>query len=227
MAKSKDTRDPVKSTQDIREAVEKELDFDPLVDAAGITVKNLNGNVALNGTVTSYPQYLQAAAAAKRVHGVTRVHNHLMVMLPFAGYRDDPTLTTAANNALAMTVTVTGSVEASASDGNVWLTGTVTNRFERDAAEKAVAGLTGVRGIVDDIEIFTDVEAADVSDLVNEALNRYGLMAADTDVRVDASDGTVSLVGHVRTCAEHDAVIDAAWRGVGVKHVRDGVVVIG
>jgi len=227
VAKGKDNRDPVKRTQDIREAVEKELHFDPLVDAAGITVKNLNGNVALNGTVTSYPQYLQAAGAAKRVQGVTRVHNHLMVMLPFADFRDDPKLTTAANNALAMTVTVPRSIEASASDGDVWLTGTVRNRFERDAAEKAVAGLTGVRGIVDDIEIFTDVEAADVSDLVNEALNRYGLMAADTDVRVDASDGTVSLVGHVRTWAEHDAVIDAAWRGVGVKHVRDGVVIIG
>ena len=52
-------------------------------------------------------------------------------------------------------------------------------------------------------------------------------MAVDTDVRVDASDGTVSRVGHVRTWPEHDAVIDAAWRGVGVKDVRDNVVVVG
>ena len=90
-------------TKDIREAVQKELEFDPLVDASGITVKNMNGDVALNGTVPSYPQYLEAAAAAKRVQGVTRVHNHLMVDLPSADYRDDPMLTTAANNALAMT----------------------------------------------------------------------------------------------------------------------------
>ncbi len=227
MAKSKDNRDPVKKTKDIRQAVEKELDFDPLVDATGITVKNLNGDVALNGTVTSYPQYAQATAAAKRVQGVTRVHNHLMVDLPPADYRDDPMLTTAANNALAMTVTVPGSVEAGASEGDVWLTGMVGNRFQRDAAEQAVAGLTGVRGIVDDIEIFSDVEAADVTDLVQDALDRYGLMAVDTDVRVDASDGTVVLTGHVRNWSEHAAVIDAAWRGVGVKDVRDDVVVIG
>jgi osmotically-inducible protein OsmY len=214
-------------TKDIREAVQKELEFDPLVDPSGITVKNMSGDVALNGTVPRYPQYLQAAAAARRVQGVTRVHNHLMVMLPAADYRDDPMLTTDANNALAMTVTVPGSVEASASDGDVWLTGTVRNRFQRDAAEQAVAGLTGVRGIVDDIEIFTDIEAADVADLVQDALDRYGLMAVDTDVRVDASDGTVVLTGHVRTWSEHDAVIDAAWRGVGVKNVRDEVVVIG
>jgi len=177
--------------------------------------------------VPSYPQYLQAVTAAKRVQGVTKVHNHLMVDLPPASYRDDPVLTTAANNALAMSVSVSGSVEASASDGDVWLTGMVANRFERDAAERAVAGLVGVRGIVDDIEIFSDVEAADVSDLVSDALFRYGLLLDDSDVQVGASDGTVTLAGHIRTWAEHDAVIDAAWRGIGVRNVRDDLIVTG
>jgi len=59
--------------KDIREAVDAELGFDPLVDATDITVKNMNGDVALNGTVPSYPQYLEAAAATRRVDGVTNV----------------------------------------------------------------------------------------------------------------------------------------------------------
>ena len=223
----KSPRQAAQQAKDIREAVQKELEFDPLVYAPGITVKNLNGDVALNGTVSSYPQYLQAAAAAKRVQGVTRVHNHLMVDLPYADYRDDPMLTTAANNALALTVTVPGSVEASASEGDVWLTGMVANRFQRDAAEHAVAGLTGVRGIVDDIEIFSDLEAADVTDLVQDALVRYGLLPGDSDIGVDASDGTITLTGSISTWAEHDAVIDAAWRGIGVRNVRDDLVVTG
>jgi hypothetical protein len=41
-------------------AVEVELEFDPLVDDADIHVVNINGDVALNGTVPSYPQYLEA-----------------------------------------------------------------------------------------------------------------------------------------------------------------------
>ncbi|MGN6678383.1 MAG: BON domain-containing protein [Streptosporangiaceae bacterium] len=213
--------------KDIREAVKNELEFDPLVDAAGITVKNLNGNVALNGTVPRYPQYLQAAVAAKRVKGVTRVHNHLMVDMPFTDYRDDSLLTTDANNALTMNVGVPATVEASASDGNVWLTGTVGNRFERDAAESSVAGLTGVRGITDDIEIFSELEEVDVTDLVQGALIRYGLLPGDTDIGVDASDGTVTLSGHIETWGEHDAVIDAAWRGIGVRSVRDDLIVTG
>ena len=43
-------------TKDIRDAVENELGYDPLIDDSGITVKNINGDVALNGTVPSYPQ---------------------------------------------------------------------------------------------------------------------------------------------------------------------------
>ena len=64
-------------TKDIREAVQAELKFDPLVDDADVDVMNVNGDVALNGTVPSYPQYLEAAAATQRVSGVKNVHNHL------------------------------------------------------------------------------------------------------------------------------------------------------
>lgn len=221
----RDIRESVKATKDIRETVQKELEFDPLVDATDITVKNLNGKVALNGTVPSYPQYLQAAAAAKRVKGVTRVHNHLMVVLPPADYRDDAMLTTAANNALALNITVPARVEASASDGDVWLTGMVSNRFERDAAAQAIAGLPGLRDIINDIEILSEVETTDVTLLVEDALDRYSLIPDGSDIAVEASDGTVKLTGHVRNWAEHDMVIDAAWKGVGVKNVQDELVV--
>src|SRR6185503_16212460 len=145
-------------TTDIREAVEAEREFDPLVDPSDITVKNISGQVALNGTVPSYPQYLEAAAAAQRVAGVTDVHNHLEVLLPEVDYRDDAMLTTAANNALALNVTVPDGVEATAQDGNVTLTGTVTYGTERAAAETAVSGLIGLRDVRNGIEISYDVE---------------------------------------------------------------------
>src|SRR6266550_3438521 len=77
------------TTKDIREAVEAELEFDPLVDDADIHVVNINGDVALNGTVPSYPQYLEAVVAAQRVAGVRNVNNHLQVVLPDEDYRDE------------------------------------------------------------------------------------------------------------------------------------------
>jgi len=217
----------VGKTKDVREAVEAELTFDPLVDPANITVKNMNGEVALNGTVPSYPQYLEAAAAAQRVSGVANVHNHLKVVLPPGDYRDDALLTTAADNALAANITVPDGVEATARNGNLTLTGTVNYGSQRAAAELAVAGLTGVRNIKDDIAIWNEADPADVTLLVHDALDRYALVANDSDVMVDTSGNTVMLTGHVATWAEHDAVVAAAWMASGVMDVIDELYITG
>ena len=214
-------------TKDIREAVESELAFDPRVDTMDVTVRNLNGEVALNGTVRSYPQYLEAAAAAQRVAGVTSVLNHLQVVLPPEDYRDDSMLTTAANNALAVNVTVPDGVEATANDGNLTLTGTVGYGSERAAAEQAVAGLVGVRNVRDDIEIGYDADPVDIDLHVQEALDRSALVSDDSDVEVNTSGNVVKLTGHVRTWAEHDAVVGAAWMATGVLDVRDDLSITG
>jgi osmotically-inducible protein OsmY len=215
------------NTKDVREAVESELIFDPLVDETNITVKNINGDVALNGTVPSYPQYVEAAAAAQRVAGVKNVHNHLEVMLPPGDYRDDATLTTTANNALALNMTVPDGVEATAKNGNLILTGTVTYGTERATAELTVAALTGVRNIKNDIQISNDADPVDVTLNVQDALDHYALIPDDSDVVVDTSGNTVTLSGHVRTWAEHDAAVDAAWMAVGVYDVRDDLYITG
>ena len=215
------------TTKDIREAVQAELSFDPLVDATDITVRNMNGEVGLNGTVPSYPQYLEAAAAAQRVSGVKNVHNHLSVVLPDGDYRDDPWLTTAANNALTLNVTVPDGVEATARHGTLTLTGLVEFGRQREAAQLAVAGLTGVRNVKDEIEITYDADPVDVTGLVRDALDRNALVEDGSDVHVDTSGNTVTLGGHVRTWAEHDAVVGAVWMAGGVVQVRDYLDVTG
>jgi osmotically-inducible protein OsmY len=215
------------TSKDIHEAIEAELKFDPLVDDADVHVVNMNGDVALDGTVPSYPQYLEAAAAARRVGGVKKVHNHLQVVLPDADYRDDAMLTTAANNTLTLNITVPDGVEATARDGNLMLTGTVKYGRQRDAAELAVAGLIGVRNVTDDIDISHDADPVDIIWLVQDALDRNALIGDDSDVSVDTQGNTVTLSGHVRTWAERDAVVGAAWMAGGVDEVRDDLDITG
>ncbi len=207
--------------KDIREAVEKEFLFDPRLDAANITVKNRGGDVALNGTVSSYPQYLEAAKAARRIAGVASVHNHLEVLLPPENYRDDAMLTTAANNTLATNSTMPDGVEATARNGNLRLTGTVNYGYQRAAAESAVAGLTGVRHINNKIEVIYDTDPIDVTQHVQDALDRNALIPDDSDVAADTFGSAVRLTGHVRTWAEHDAVVGATWMANGVTAVID------
>jgi len=148
---------------DILAAIIDDLTFDPDVDASGITVEHRDGDVVLTGSVSSYPQYVEAAAVASRVAGVKDVHNHLQVALPPGDYRDDPTLTAMANDALTLGHTVAVGVEATAKNGDVTLTGAVRWGAERAAAEAMIAGLTGVRRVRNDIQIGDDADLLLVS----------------------------------------------------------------
>jgi len=214
-------------TKDVRAAVEAELGFDPLVDSSDIKVMNIGGNVSLAGTVPSYPQYLEAATAARRVDGVITVDNNLMVRLPDSDHRDDVQLITAANNALAANVTVPDGVEAIAYDGDITLTGTVSYISQRAAAEAAVASLTGVRNVSNQIEISYAIDPVDVDVNVHQALERSALVPDGSDVTSETKDGVITLTGHVRTWAEHDAVVGAAWMALGAVGIRDELQVTG
>ena len=90
-----------------------------------------------------------------------------------------------------------------------------------------MAGLTGVRNIKNDIQISDDADLVDVTVLVQDALDRYALIPDDSDVVVDTNGNTVTLSGHVRTWAEHDAVMDAAWMAASVYDVQDDLYITG
>jgi hypothetical protein len=139
-------------------------------------------------------------------------------VLPPRAYRDDAMLTTAANNALAMNITVPDGVEATARDGDLTLTGTVSYGSQRDAAERAVAGLAGVRNVRDDIEIAYDADPVDVDLHVQEALDRSALVPEDSErnpchVQVSATAGPV--FGHLLLAliALAAGVVAIVWPG--------------
>jgi hypothetical protein len=106
-------------------------------------------------------------------------------------------------------------VEATAEDGNITLTGTVSFGTERAAAEAAVAGLTGVRNVGNDIDIAYAADPVDVDLHIREALDRSALVPDGSDVTADTKDNIITLTGHVHTWAEHDAVVDAAQMAIG------------
>jgi osmotically-inducible protein OsmY len=66
----------------------------------------------------------------------------------------------------------TAAIAHTARDGNLTLTGLVEFGRQREAAELAVAGLTGVRNVKDEIEITDDTDPVGVTWLVQDALDR-------------------------------------------------------
>jgi len=137
-------------------AVQKELVSDPLLDAKDIVVEVTGGVVSLTGTVPSQAQRTEAAAAARRVAGVTTVDAMLAVALPADDYGDDVVLARLANQALAANAAVPDSVKATASNGNLFLTGTVSRNGQRDAAQDTAAGVAGILSITNEIDVLGD-----------------------------------------------------------------------
>ena len=98
---------------------------------------------------------------------------------------------------------------------------------ERVAAEAVVTGVVGVRNVINDIEISYVIDPVDVDLHVQEALERSALVPDDSDVTANTKDGIITLTGHVRTWAEHDAVVSAALMAQGVIDVRDELQITG
>ena len=139
--------------RNIRDEVHKELVTDPLIDADDIVIEVVNGAVSLTGTVPSQAQCTEVVAAAHRVAGVIGVDNLLAVALPSGDFGDDAALAQLANQALATTRAVPDGVQATAREGSIFLTGTVSHNVQRVAAEDTVAGVAGVLSITNEIEV--------------------------------------------------------------------------
>ena len=64
----------------------------------------------------------------------------------------------------------------------------------------------------------------DIGDAVEAEFDQ---LVDDADIHVVNINGDVTLRGHVRTWAERDAVVGAAWMAGGVMQVRDALDIIG
>jgi len=87
------------------------------------------------------------------VAGVTVVHNLMAIALPSRDYGDDAALAQLVNDALAANRAVPDGVRATARDGDILLTGTVSYGAQRAAAEDTVARMAGVLSVTNQIEV--------------------------------------------------------------------------
>jgi len=210
---------------DLTAYVNDELFWDPKVDNAAIAVSADDGKITLRGTVGSLREKREAKKAAQRVYGVVSVDNQLQVRLLTDGGRLDADIRGDVLQALALDSLVPQSVDAKVDDGFVTLTGTVDWQYQRDEADYVASNIVGLLDVFNEIEIKNPTpNAFDVKDSIKKALKRNAGVDGD-GLSVTTMNGTVTIKGTVRSWAEHDEAIDAAWAAPGVTSVRDDLVI--
>lgn len=208
----------------IKENVTAELTWEPMIVADHIGVAVRDGLVTLTGHVETYGQKRAAEQAAGRVRGVKAIVEEIEVRLAPHILRSDEEIAAAVVNRLewdsavpqdAITVMVQG--------GNVTLSGTVPQHFQRSAAAWAVQPLWGVMSVSNQIAVLgpvpTPQDPAQIAGDIRSALNRTWF-GGDT-VKVAAKDGIITLTGHTENIHDRKLAAATAWAAPGTRAVEN------
>lgn len=206
----------------VRDAVTRQLDWDPAVDASAIGVSAKSGTVTLTGYIDSYAGKLAAERAAKRVRGVRGVANDLEVRLKLE--RTDADITADVVRALELHSTIPDSVQAAVHRGYVTLTGTADWMFQKHDAERAVRNIRGVHSVLNYIAIAPRAVERDVRHRIVEALHRNANIDA-RHINVTVAGDRAILMGTVGTWLQRDTAERAAADAPGIRGVDNRIIV--
>jgi osmotically-inducible protein OsmY len=215
----------LKTDSQLQRDVIDELRWDPSVSSAEIGVATKDGVVTLSGQVESFAKKFAAIRAAERVGGVRAIAEDLVVSLPMSPTHSDVDVAHAVAATLRWDVQVPDDkTKSRVEQGWVWLEGEVDWQYQSAAAERAVRNLAGVRGVTNLLQVRKRPSIPDVKQRIESALKRHAELDAQ-QIRVETSDGKVTLRGRVRSWAERTDAELAAWSAPGVTKVYDELLV--
>lgn len=210
--------------KELREAVLRQLDWQPDIASQDISVNAKEGAVTLTGFVHSFTEKVAADRAAKSIYGVRAVANDIEVR-PMT-VRTDPEIARDVIEAMKIDLRVPDDrIKAGIRDGFVTLEGKVDWHYQREAAESCARKVNGVRGVTSKIEVKPTASKTEVKTKIEDALRR----SAEVDARritVSAQDGVVTLHGNVHSWLEKIAATRGAWAAPGVSRVIDHLEIV-
>jgi osmotically-inducible protein OsmY len=216
----------MKSDIQLHNDVLEELKWEPAVSEKEIAVAVKDGVVTLGGYVQSYAQKRAAENAVARVAGVRAIAEDIQVKLPTSRVRSDSEIAHAAINALKWDTEVPDElIKMKVENGWITLEGGVDYFYQKNAADRCVRFLTGVKGVTNLMTVKPGVATTQVTQNIKDALKRRAEIDA-ANIKVGSSDGKVTLKGSVHSWLELKEAENAAWATPGVSSVDDRLAVV-
>jgi osmotically-inducible protein OsmY len=213
------------NSMELQQRALEALDWEPSLDASRIGVAANDGVVTLTGQVPSWADRFTAERVVKQMVGVKGLANDLEVRLPGDIRKTDTDLAAAAVRALEWDVQVPHQkIKVRVSDGWITLEGQLDWQYQREAAERAVRHLLGVRGVFNQITLAARVTPADLKNRIEAAFKRNAELDA-RNIRIETRGSKVVLDGTVHSWAEREQAERAVWAAPGVAMVEDHLAV--
>jgi osmotically-inducible protein OsmY len=213
----------MKSDIQIQKDVMEEIMWEPYLNASQIGVAVKNGIVTLSGQVDSFLKKLTAEKAAKRVTGVKAVAEDIQVGVSPSFKKTDTEIAEAVLNALKWHSAVQDEqIKIKVEEGVVRLDGEVEWEYQRSNAKKAIENLTGVKFVINSINLKPKITPLQIQQKINAAFLRSAIIDAGK-IAADVTGSKVVLRGTVRSIAEKEDAEIAAWNAPGVTNVDSRV----
>jgi osmotically-inducible protein OsmY len=215
----------LRTDTELHQDIVAELNWEPSLRNDDIALGVRDGVVTLAGIVDSYADRWRAERVASKVRGVKAVVDEIEVKLPSGSTRTDPDIARAALDALTWNISVPHDrIKVKAEKGWLTLEGDVDWYYQKEAAERAVRYLSGVKGVSNLIALRSRAVPADVKQKIKDALQRGAQFDAE-HITVDVQGNKATLRGTVRSFAEMRDAERAARNAPGVLEVENRLTV--
>lgn len=216
------------TSEQIREEITKQLEWDSRINSKDISVKVENNIVTLDGSVFSYMQKIAAETDAFSIPGVSEVHNHLKIA-PYnetGKYTDDQVLWNI-NTLLALNPAVNlKTLEISVKNGTSYLSGSVDEYWKKLQIEELIYDIPGVQNVVNTLSVVPSNAPFDelIASEIQETLQRVSNINIE-QINIIVEGGRVTLHGVVPDWHAYSAAHNAAKYTRGVTDLTNKLII--
>lgn len=214
----------MKTNEELQRDVQNAIKWEPQLHAAEIGVTAKDGVITLMGSVDAYFKKVEAENAAKNVDGVKAVVEEIEIKYSNSA-KSDQDIANDALKALSDNWNVSEEkIQLKVEKGWVTLEGYVTWNYQKEAAEKSIGHILGVKGVTNHIKIKAKVQNDIEKNNIKRALtSNWTLHSENIFLKVDGTK--VTLTGVVSSLYQKDLAEKIVWKTPGIWSVDNQLVV--